>query len=117
MSGPLYPHNPRSKNAILVVHSLVRREQDVPLPDTPTATQLSQVISQVTAPAFLLGAAAVILAVFYTAALHLIGLEHGALIGFAAGVIGFIPYVGSLLGVVVSTCIAIAQFWPNWSLI
>ena len=58
-----------------------------------------------------------ILAVFYAAALHLIGLEHGALIGFAAGVIGFIPYVGSLLGVVVSTCIAIAQFWPNWTLI
>jgi predicted PurR-regulated permease PerM len=44
-----------------------------------------------------------ILAVFYAVALHLIGLEHGALIGFAAGVIGFIPYVGSLLGVVVST--------------
>jgi predicted PurR-regulated permease PerM len=58
-----------------------------------------------------------ILAVFYAAALHLIGLGHGVLIGFAAGVIGFIPYVGSLLGVVVSTCIAIAQFWPNWTLI
>lgn len=58
-----------------------------------------------------------ILAVFYAAALHLIGLEHGALIGFAAGVIGFIPYVGSLLGLVVSTCIAIAQFWPDWTFI
>jgi len=58
-----------------------------------------------------------ILAVFYAGVLHLIGLEHGALIGFAAGVIGFIPYVGSLLGLVVTTCIAIAQFWPNWTLI
>ena len=58
-----------------------------------------------------------IVAVFYAGALHLIGLEHGALIGFAAGVIGFIPYLGSLLGVVVSTCIAIAQFWPQWTLI
>src|SRR5262249_16423521 len=58
-----------------------------------------------------------ILAVFYAVALHLIGLEHGALIGFAAGMIGFIPYLGLLLGVVVSTCIAIAQFWPNWTLI
>jgi predicted PurR-regulated permease PerM len=58
-----------------------------------------------------------ILAVFYAVALHLIGLEHGALIGFAAGVIGFIPYLGSLLGVIVSTCIAIAQFWPDWTLI
>ena len=58
-----------------------------------------------------------IVAVFYAGALHLIGLEHGALIGFAAGVIGFIPYLGSLLGVIVSTCIAIAQFWPDWTLI
>ena len=41
-----------------------------------------------------------ILAVFYAGALHLIGLKHGALIGFAAGVIGFIPYVCSLLGLV-----------------
>ena len=58
-----------------------------------------------------------ILAVFYAAALHLLGLEHGALIGFAAGAIGFIPYLGSLLGLVVSSCIAVAQFWPNWTLI
>jgi hypothetical protein len=35
----------------------------VPLPDTPTAAQLSQVISQVTAPAFLLGAVAAFVSV------------------------------------------------------
>jgi ABC-type spermidine/putrescine transport system permease subunit I len=35
----------------------------MPLPDTPTATQLSQVISQVTAPAFLLGAVAAFVSV------------------------------------------------------
>ena len=35
----------------------------MPLPDTPTATQLSQVISQVTAPAFLLGAVAAFISV------------------------------------------------------
>ena len=56
-----------------------------------------------------------ILAVFYAAALWLIGLEHGALIGFAAGLLNFIPYVGSLSGVVISICVAIAQFWPNWT--
>ena len=56
-----------------------------------------------------------ILAVFYAAALWLIGLEHGALIGFAAGLLNFIPYVGSLSGVVISMCVAIAQFWPNWA--
>jgi Protein of unknown function (DUF2721) len=35
----------------------------MPLPDTPTAAQLSQVISQVTAPAFLLGAVAAFVSV------------------------------------------------------
>jgi predicted PurR-regulated permease PerM len=58
-----------------------------------------------------------ILAVFYAAALWLMGLEHGALIGFAAGLLNFIPYVGSLSGVVISACVAIAQFWPNCTLI
>ena len=56
-----------------------------------------------------------ILAVYYAAALRLIGLDHGILIGIAAGLISFIPYLGSLSGLLTSTCIAIAQFWPNWT--
>src|SRR3974390_2898070 len=55
-----------------------------------------------------------ILAVYYGTALWLVGLKHGALIGFAAGLLSFIPYVGSLSGLVIATCVAIAQFWPNW---
>jgi predicted PurR-regulated permease PerM len=58
-----------------------------------------------------------ILSVFYAAALWLIGLNHGIMIGIAAGLISFIPYLGSMTGLVVSTCVAIAQFWPNWTLI
>ena len=54
---------------------------------------------------------------FYALALSLIGLKHGFLIGFAAGVISFVPYLGSLSGLVVATCVAIAQFWPRWGLI
>jgi predicted PurR-regulated permease PerM len=56
-----------------------------------------------------------ILAVYYAAALSLLGLKHGLLIGFASGLISFIPYVGSLTGLVISTCVAIAQFWPSWT--
>jgi predicted PurR-regulated permease PerM len=56
-----------------------------------------------------------ILAVYYAAALRLIGLDHSILIGIAAGLISFIPYLGSLSGLVTSTCIAIAQFWPDWT--
>jgi predicted PurR-regulated permease PerM len=63
------------------------------------------------------GALCLILGLFYAAALLLIGLKHGVLIGFAAGLISFVPYLGSLTGLVVSMCVAVAQFWPNWSLI
>jgi predicted PurR-regulated permease PerM len=42
-------------------------------------------------------------------------LHHGAVIGVAAGVISFIPYLGSLSGLVVSICVATAQFWPDWT--
>jgi predicted PurR-regulated permease PerM len=56
-----------------------------------------------------------VLAVYYASALRLLGLDHGVLIGAAAGLISFIPYLGSLSGVVISTCIAIAQFWPDWT--
>jgi predicted PurR-regulated permease PerM len=56
-----------------------------------------------------------ILAIFYAVALWLIGLEHGALIGFAAGLLSFIPYLGSLSGLLIATCVAVAQFWPDWT--
>jgi predicted PurR-regulated permease PerM len=56
-----------------------------------------------------------ILAMFYAITLWLIGLKHGVVIGFAAGLLSFIPYIGFLSGLVISTCVAIAQFWPNWT--
>jgi len=58
-----------------------------------------------------------ILGLFYALTLSLIGLNHAVLIGLAAGLISFVPYLGSLTGLVVSTCVAVAQFWPNWALI
>jgi predicted PurR-regulated permease PerM len=66
---------------------------------------------------FVLGQSALclILGLFYAAMLLLIGLEHGPLIGVAAGLMSFVPYLGSLAGLAVSTCIAIVQFWPNWT--
>jgi predicted PurR-regulated permease PerM len=58
-----------------------------------------------------------ILGVFYATTLWLIGLNHGAMIGLAVGFLSFVPYLGSLTGLLVSTCIAVVQFWPNWGLI
>src|SRR5712672_4588750 len=63
------------------------------------------------------GALCLVLALFYAVTLSLIGLTHGILIGIAAGLISFVPYLGSPTGLVVSTCVAVAQFWPNWTLI
>jgi predicted PurR-regulated permease PerM len=63
------------------------------------------------------GAICLILAFYYALALRLIGLNHGILIGLAAGLISFIPYLGSLTGLVLSLCVVVLQFWPSWTLI
>jgi predicted PurR-regulated permease PerM len=65
--------------------------------------------------AFLRGQAAVCLAlaIFYGVALTATGLNFGLLIGIAAGLTSFIPYVGALFGFVLSVGVAIVQFWPT----
>lgn len=52
----------------------------------------------------------VLLGCFYAVGLYIVGLDLGIMIGFIAGIISFIPYVGSISGFVVSMCIAFAQF-------
>jgi predicted PurR-regulated permease PerM len=54
-----------------------------------------------------------ILGSFYAVSLTLTGLKFGLLIGLVSGVITFIPYVGSMTGLVVGTSVAVAQFWPE----
>jgi predicted PurR-regulated permease PerM len=45
----------------------------------------------------------------------LVGLNFGLLIGLVAGIITFVPYVGSMTGLVLATGVAVAQFWPAWT--
>ncbi len=52
----------------------------------------------------------VLLGTFYAVGLYIVGLDLGVLVGFIAGIISFIPYVGSISGFVVSMGIAFAQF-------
>ncbi|MBR2300312.1 MAG: AI-2E family transporter [Alphaproteobacteria bacterium] len=52
----------------------------------------------------------VILGTYYALGLKLIGLELGLLVGFIAGLISFIPYVGSITGFVLSIILALSQF-------
>ncbi|MEM6677029.1 MAG: AI-2E family transporter [Pseudomonadota bacterium] len=57
-----------------------------------------------------------ILGGFYAVALTLVGLDFGLLVGLFAGLISFIPFVGSILGGLISIGIAVGQFWsePVW---
>jgi len=43
------------------------------------------------------------------------GLNFGLLIGLISGVITFIPYVGSMTGLILALGVAVAQFWPEYS--
>jgi predicted PurR-regulated permease PerM len=63
------------------------------------------------------GTICLILAIYYAVALRLTGLDHGLLIGLAAGLISFVPYLGLLAGLVLSVTVALLQFWPSWTLI
>ncbi len=85
-------------------HLLPRRQASV------IREQLS-LIDQ-TISAFVRGQASVclVLAGYYGIALSVIGLEAGLLIGVAAGLISFIPYVGAMSGIIVGVGIAIVQF-------
>lgn len=50
------------------------------------------------------------LAAYYAIALSVVGLNFGATIGIMAGILSFIPYVGSILGLIFSMGLAFAQF-------
>ena len=60
------------------------------------------------------GSLCLILGIFYAVGLSLVGLNFGLLIGLFAGMISFIPYVGSLVGLVLAVGVAIVQFWPDY---
>jgi predicted PurR-regulated permease PerM len=52
---------------------------------------------------------------YYAVALTLLGLNFGLLIGISAGILTFMPYVGSMTGLLIATSVAIGQFWPEWA--
>jgi predicted PurR-regulated permease PerM len=54
-----------------------------------------------------------ILALYYASALTVAGLDLGLIVGMAAGLLSFIPYVGSISGGVTALGLALAQF-PHW---
>ena len=93
-------------------------DRSLPVAQRETVRTLSREIDD-TLAGFLRGQGTIclILALYYASALRLIGLNHGILIGLAAGLVSFIPYLGSLIGLALSLCVVVLQFWPGWTLI
>ena len=56
----------------------------------------------------------VILGVYYALALTLAGLDLGLIVGISAGVLSFIPYVGSITGGITALALGMGQF-PTWA--
>ncbi len=63
------------------------------------------------------GTLCLVLGAMYAVGLTLTGLNFGILIGLFAGLISFIPYVGSLTGLVLAVGVAFVQFWPDWLMV
>ena len=63
------------------------------------------------------GTVCLILGTFYAIALMVIGLQFGLIVGFIAGLISFIPYVGALVGGALALGLAVFQFWGEWWMI
>jgi predicted PurR-regulated permease PerM len=53
------------------------------------------------------------LALYYAVALSVVGLDLGLIVGMTSGLLSFIPYVGSITGLITATGLAMAQF-PTW---
>ena len=61
-----------------------------------------------------MGTVCLILGTYYAVALMLVGLQFGLVIGFVAGLVTFIPYLGALIGGALAIGLALFQFWGDW---
>jgi predicted PurR-regulated permease PerM len=55
-----------------------------------------------------------ILGTYYAIALMAVGLNFGLVVGFVAGLVTFIPYLGALIGGALAIGLALFQFWGDW---
>lgn len=87
----------------------------VPMRQRDTVRQLAREIDAAIG-GFLRGQLGVclVLGAYYAIALMLVGLDFALLIGLIAGLITFVPYIGSMTGLMIAASVAIAQFWPDW---
>jgi predicted PurR-regulated permease PerM len=90
----------------------------IPIPNRATVHALARDINTALS-GFIRGQSLVclFLGLWYGIGLSLIGLNFGFLIGVVAGLLSFIPYVGSLTALLVSIGVALVQDWPSLKLL
>ena len=61
-----------------------------------------------------MGTVCLVLGTYYAVALMVVGLQFGLVVGFIAGLVTFIPYLGALIGGALAIGLALFQFWGDW---
>ncbi|MEW2917640.1 AI-2E family transporter [Ruegeria sp. ANG10] len=87
----------------------------LPRDHAPTIKRLAGEIDAVLA-SFVrgMGTVCLILGTYYAVALMIVGLQFGLIVGFIAGLVTFIPYLGALIGGTLAIGLALFQFWGDW---
>lgn len=87
----------------------------LPLEHRPVIREIARDIDKVLA-GFVRGQVTVclILGIYYSVALALVGLNFGLVVGAIAGFLTFIPYVGALVGGGLALGLALFQYWGDW---
>ena len=95
-------------------HLVARIDSWLPRKHAPVIRDLSKQVDE-TVAGFLRGQGMVclLLGLFYAIALTIAGLDFGLIVGLVAGALSFIPFVGSITGLVLSVGLAIFQF-DSW---
>lgn len=94
---------------------IAKINEHLPLDHAPVIRKLAGQIDQ-TLASFVrgMGTVCLILGTYYAIALMLVGLQFGLVVGFVAGLITFIPYVGALVGGALAIGLGLFQFWGDW---
>ena len=99
-------------------HMVAQVDALLPRQHQPTIRRLASEVDE-TLSGFLRGQATVMLivGVYYAGALMIAGLNFGLVVGFLAGLVSFIPYVGAIVGGGLALGLALFQFWGEWPMI
>ena len=97
---------------------VARIDDALPREHAPTIRALAGEIND-TIAAFVRGQGTIclILVVIYSVGLTLLGLRYSLLIGLAVGLMSFVPVVGGALGLILAGGVALAQGWPDLTLL